>query len=78
MNNSYEAIDRHANGRLRDKLAMIWVGKDGEEERYTFGQMKNESNKFANVLKSLGVGRGDRVFIFMDRIPELYLSLIHI
>ncbi len=78
LNNSYEAIDRHANGRLRDKLAMIWVGKDGEEERYTFGEMKNESNKFANVLKSLGVGRGDRVFIFMDRIPELYFAFFGI
>ena len=53
---------------------MIWEGKNGEQETYTFGQMKALTNKFANVLKSLGVEKGDRVFIFMDRVPELYIA----
>ena len=75
LNKAHEAIDRHANGRLRDKVAMIWEGVNGEQETYTFGQMKTLTNKFANVLKSLGVERGDRVFIFMDRLPELYIAM---
>ena len=75
LNMAHEAIDRHAHGRLRDKLAMIWEGKNGEQETYTFGQLKTLTDKFANVVKSLGVEKGDRVFILMDRIPELYVAL---
>ena len=78
LNKAHEAIDRHANGCLRDKVAMIWEGKYGEQETYTFGQIKTLTNKFANVLKSLGVEKGDRVFIFMDRVPELYTAFFGI
>ena len=74
LNKAHEAIDRHANGRNRDKIAMIWEGKNGEREDYTFGDMKRLTNKFANVLQSLGIEKGDRVFIFMDRLPELYVA----
>ena len=78
LNMAYEAIDRHANGRNRDKPAMIWEGKNGEKEQYTFGQMKQLSDRFANVLQSIGVVKGDRVFVFMDRIPELYIAIFGI
>ncbi|MCH7625600.1 MAG: acetate--CoA ligase [Chloroflexi bacterium] len=78
LNMAYEAIDRHANGRNRDKLAMIWEGKNGEKEQYTFGQMKQLSDRFANVLQSVGIVKGDRVFVFMDRIPELYIAIFGI
>ena len=78
LNMAHEAIDRHANGRLRDKVALIWEGKNGEHETYTFGQLKTLTNQFANVMKSLGVERGDRVFIFMDRLPELYIAMFGI
>ena len=61
LNKAHEAIDRHANGRNRDKLAMIWEGKNGEKETYTFGEMKAHSDRFANVIKSLGIEIGDRV-----------------
>ena len=54
---------------------MIWVGKNGEEERYTFSDMKRESAKFANVLEGLGVQHGERVFVFMERLPELYFAM---
>ena len=74
LNKAHECIDRHANGRDRDKVAMIWEGKNGEREDYTFGDMKRLTNKFANVLQSLGIQKGDRVFIFMDRLPELYVA----
>ena len=78
LNKAHEAIDCHANGRLRDKVALIWEGKYGERERYTFGQLKTLTNRFANVLKSLGVERGDRVFVLMDRLPELYVCVFGI
>ena len=75
LNMAHECIDRHADGPRADKPAMIWLGKDGQEERYTFAQLRDETNKFANVLKSLGVAKGDRVFLFMERVPELYIAL---
>ena len=78
LNKCHEAIDRHANGRRRDKVAMIWEGKNGEHETYTFGQLKTLTNRFANVLKSLGIEKGDRVFIFLDRVPELYIAMFGI
>ena len=78
LNKAHEAIDRHANGTKRDKVAMIWEGKNGEREDYTFGQLKTQTDKFANVLKSLGIEKGDRVFIFMDRLPELYIAFFGI
>ena len=76
LNIAHECVDRHCNKGKADKLAMIWVGKNNEEERYTFGQMRDESNKFANVLKGLGLKKGDRVFVFLDRLPETYLVLL--
>lgn len=78
LNLAYEAVDRHTNGPRKDKVAMIWEGSNGEEETYTFQQFKEESNKFANVLTDLGIEKGDRVFIFMDRIPELYFGFFGI
>ena len=74
LNLAYEAIDRHVKHGKGDKAALIWEGKNGEEERYTFADMARESNKFANVLANLGVNRGDRVFIFAERVPELYFA----
>lgn len=76
FNMAYEAIDRHANGRLRDKTAMVWVGRDGEREEHSFGQMKEQSDRFAGVLQSLGIERGDRVSIMLNRVPELYIAFL--
>ncbi len=78
LNKAHEAIDRHANGPRRDKVAMIWEGKNGERETYTFGEMKTLTNRFANVIKSLGIEKGDRVFLFMDRLPETYIAFFGI
>ncbi len=75
LNQAHECIDRHVAAGRGDKTAMIWVGKNGEEERYTFSDMKRETAKFANVLQSLGVGHGERVFVFMERLPELYFAM---
>ncbi|HWO94343.1 MAG TPA: acetate--CoA ligase [Dehalococcoidia bacterium] len=74
LNVAHEAIDRHLKTPLRTKTAMLWVGKQGEEELYTFEDMARQSNRFANVLRQLGLTKGDRVFVFLDRIPELYFA----
>ena len=74
INNAYECIDRHTETNRKDKAAMIWAGKSGEEQRYTFAEMAAESNRAANGLRSLGVQKGDRVFMFLERIPECYFT----
>ncbi|HXF51582.1 MAG TPA: acetate--CoA ligase [Dehalococcoidia bacterium] len=75
LNIAYEAVDRHlAHGR-GDRTMMIWESKDGRVETYTFADMAKLSNRFANVLRSLGVAKGERVFVFMDRVPELYAAV---
>jgi acetyl-CoA synthetase len=74
VNLAYEAIDRHAASDP-EKPAMIWEGS-GAVETYTYADMRRESNKVANALKGLGVEKGDRVFFFADRIPELYFACL--
>jgi acetyl-CoA synthetase len=74
LNAAYNAVDRHD---VPNKVALYWIG-DKEERKYTFRQMQNLSNKFANVLKKLSVKKGDRVFIFLPRVPELYISFLGI
>ena len=76
LNAAHETVDRHARGRLGNRTALVWVGRNGEVERYTFRQIKALSDRFANVLGSLGVVRGDRVLIYLDRIPELYFAYL--
>lgn len=75
VNMAYEAIDRHADNGRKDKVA-LYYSDASRDEQYTFGEMKAQSNKFANVLRKYGIGLGDRVFIFMPRTPELYFSLL--
>ena len=78
LNIAHEAIDRHANGSLAQKTALVWLGVNGERREYTFVQMKQESARFANVLQSLGIGKDDRVFTITTRLPELYIAAIGI
>ncbi|MGB5964835.1 MAG: acetate--CoA ligase, partial [Sulfurimonadaceae bacterium] len=78
LNIAHEAIDRHANGPLSDKTALLWLGESGERRAYTFADMKKESARFANVLRSLGIAKGDRVFTLSTRLPELYIAAIGI
>jgi acetyl-CoA synthetase len=76
LNLAYEAIDRHAESFRKNKVALYY--RDPErDEKYTFSDMKKLSNKAGNVLKQYGdVEKGDRVFIFMPRSPELYFSVL--
>lgn len=76
VNMAYECIDRHVENGRGDKVALYY--KDAERnESYTFSEMKKKSDKAANVLKSTtNVAKGDRLFIFMPRSPELYFVLL--
>ncbi|MEK4598130.1 MULTISPECIES: acetate--CoA ligase [Bacillus] len=76
VNMAYEAIDKHAKSDRKNKVALYY--QDGSrKEKYTFKEMKDFSNKAGNVLKNYGdVEKGDRVFIFMPRSPELYFVLL--
>ena len=74
LNITHEALDRHVARGRGDKPGMLWESKDGHTETYTYADLAKLSNKFANVLTQLGVKKGDRVFVFMDRIPELYAA----
>lgn len=77
VNMAYEAIDKHAKWFSKSKVALQYVD-DNREEQYTYKDLKVLSNKFGNVLKSLGIKKGDRVFAFMPRSPELYISFMGI
>jgi acetyl-CoA synthetase len=76
LNIAHEAVDRHAAGPLADHLALRWIGKDGTVEDSTYATLRGKTNRFANVLRSLGVAKGDRVFALMGRIPELYVTAL--
>jgi len=76
INIAFEAVDRHANGPKRDKLALRWLGKDGEVIDFTYGELKEQTNRFANLIRTLGVGKGDRVAVLAGRIPALYIAAL--
>lgn len=77
VNMAYECVDRHCDTWRKNKVALYY--SDGvRDEKYTYQDMKFMSNKVANVLKKLGINKGDRVFIFMPRSPELYFAVLGI
>jgi len=76
LNIAYEAVDRHAAGDRRDHLAIRWLGRRGEARDFSYAELSQLSNRFANTLKSLGLQKGERVFMLAGRIPELYIGAI--
>jgi len=76
LNIAHEAVDRHAKSPRRDHLAIRWLGKDGEVQDYTYGQLQELTSRFANILAGLGVRKGDRVYALAGRIPELYIAAL--
>jgi len=76
INMAYNAIDRHAQGTRKDKIALIFDDGDGHTQKFTFGQLGALTSKFANVLKKLGIKRQERVFFFLQRSPELYAGFL--
>jgi acetyl-CoA synthetase len=75
VNIAYEAVDRHAEDATRCHRYCLIYEDESRRERITYHQMRDLSNKFANVLKKLGVEKGDRVFIFLPRCPEYYIAM---
>lgn len=76
MNVSYNCIDRHIDSPRRNKAAIIWEGELGETSILTYWDLYREVNKFANVLKDLGIEKGDRVTIYLPMIPELPIAML--
>ncbi len=77
LNASYNCLDRHLNTWRRNKVALIWQGEPLEENRsFTYQQLYYHVCKFANVLKKLGVKKGDRVSIYLPMIPELPIAML--
>jgi acetyl-CoA synthetase len=76
LNIAYEAVDRHASGPLADAVALRCVGRHGEVTDYSYRDLRDETSRFANVLRSLGAGQGDRVFSLLGRVPELYVTAL--
>lgn len=76
INAAYNAVDRHTQTWRKNKVALYWEDEDGTTKQYTFEQLFLLSNKIGNILKDFGVSRGERVFIFLPRVPELYISFL--
>ena len=78
VNAAYNAVDRHlVNGR-KNKVALYSIDASGKLEKFTFQEIYEAANKMGNALKSLGVKKGDRVFVFLPRVSELYITTIAI
>jgi acetyl-CoA synthetase len=76
LNIAHEAVDRHAAGARRHHVAVRWLRTDGSVEEATYAQLAERTNRFANVLRSLGIGRGERVFTLLGRVPELHVTIL--
>ena len=74
LNIAYEAIDRHLYKGNGDKIALRWLSKNGSRKDFTYRDLSLQSNRFANLLRSLGIEKGDRVYSLLGRVPELYSS----
>lgn len=75
-NIAMNALDRHVKTWRRNKLAYIWEGEPGDKRTMSYWRLWQETNQFANVLKSMGVKKGDRVTIYMGRIPEIITAML--
>ncbi len=77
VNIAYNAVDRHLLTFRKNKLALIWEAEDGKSERtFSYYALNREVTRMANIIKSMGVGKGDRVTIYMGRIPEIVFAML--
>ena len=76
INASVNCLDRHVRGPRRNKAALVWEGEPGDRRTLTYFDLYRQVSAFANVLKSLGVGKGDRVAIYLPLIPELAIAML--
>ncbi len=77
INIAHIAVDAHLQTERRDKKALVWESTKGEVEEYSFADLARLSNKFANVLvNETGIQKGDRVFFFLERVPEIFIGIL--
>ena len=75
-NIAYNCLDVHVKTHRKNKLALIWEGENGESRTFSYYALHRETCKFSNILKSLGVKKGDRVTIYMGRTPEIMIAML--
>jgi len=76
LNASVNCVDRHVAGPRKNKAALIWEGEPGDQRTLTYRELLREVSRFGNVLKSLGVRKGDRVTLYMPMVPELPIAML--
>ena len=76
LNASVNCLDRHVRGARRNKAALIWEGEPGDRRTLTYFDLYRQVSAFANVLKSLGINKGDRIAIYLPLIPELAIAML--
>ncbi len=76
LNIAHEAVDRHAQGPSAERVAIHWLGAEGSEQRISYRELQRMCNRLANTLTQLGLARGDRVFVLMPRLPQLYAAVL--
>src|SRR5215216_8006771 len=73
----HNAIDRHLNSYRKNKLALIWESEDGKQERtFSYHALNRDVSRMANIIKAMGVKKGDRVTIYMGRVPEIVFAML--
>ncbi|ARO88868.1 acetate--CoA ligase [Nitrosospira lacus] len=76
INIAHEAVTRHAKGSQGQHLALRWLGRNGARQDFSYQELEEQTNRFANVLAGIGVQPGERVFVLAGRIPELYIAVL--
>jgi acetyl-CoA synthetase len=76
LNIAHEAVDRHAAGPARDRVALRWLAKDGAVRDITYAELADATSRFARVLADLGVEPGERVFALLGRVPDLHVAAL--
>jgi len=76
LNIAHEAVDRHLLHGRGNNVAIRWLGKSGERRTFSFADLARATNQFANALEALGVQPGERIFVLMGRLPELYVAVL--
>jgi acetyl-CoA synthetase len=75
-NISYNCLDRHLKTGRKNKVAVIWVGENDQERVFTYGELFRQVNRCANALKALGIQKGDRVTIYLPKVPEQIIAML--
>jgi acetyl-CoA synthetase len=76
LNIAHEAVDRHAQTHLKNTVALRFIRKDNRLQEFTYAELQKQTSKFANILQKLKIKKGERVFSFAGRIPELYITAL--